>query len=233
MTLAVSWQNGAKAGLAPVLWVPCRPNGASAPQNNRRRQGADNRRMTSPIVIATRESRLALWQSHVRKRPAYRPGGACRPPAGAMTRRRATRSSISRCPRLAAKGLFVKAGGGAQRGAGPTWPCTRSKTMPWSCRGFVLAAVLVRGTRVTPSSPTTTPAWPGCLQGLRGQLSLPRDPTAGAAPWFARPSPCVATSTPGCASSMKAATTPSCWPPPASSSWVWAPASGPGSRVDR
>ena len=43
------------------------------------RQGADNRRMTSPIVIATRESRLALWQTeHVKARLQTR--WAC-PPA--------------------------------------------------------------------------------------------------------------------------------------------------------
>jgi porphobilinogen deaminase len=85
----------------------------------------------SSIVIATRESRLALWQAEHVKALLGRQGHDVSL-LGMTTRGdQILDRSLSK---VGGKGLFVKELERRSRRAGPTSPCTRSRTCRWTCR---------------------------------------------------------------------------------------------------
>ena len=175
--------------------------------------------MASSIVIATRESRLALWQAeHVRDLLAQRFG-----PGRAAGHDHARRPDSRPHAVQGRRQGPVRQGTGDRgwRRAAPTWRCIAQRRAHGSAEGFALACVLERE---DPRDAFVSPRYQRLAdlpQGARvGTSSLRRQvqllalrPT-----WWS--SRCAATSTRGCASSTKASTTPSCSPPPASSAWA-------------
>jgi len=86
---------------------------------------------TAPWVIATRESRLALWQAeHVRDLLRQR---SDRPVELLGMTTKGDQILDRSLSKVGGKGLFVKELEVALEEGRATWPCTRSRTSPWSC----------------------------------------------------------------------------------------------------
>jgi hydroxymethylbilane synthase len=154
--------------------------------------------MTTAITIATRESRLALWQAeHVQARLGAELGITAAL-LGMTTRGdQILDRSLSK---VGGKGLFVKELETALAEGRAQLAVHSLKDVPMELPdGFVLAAVLERedprDAFVSNDYPSLAELPPGAVVG---SSSLRRV----------------------CASSTKAATTRSCWPPPASSAWA-------------
>jgi hydroxymethylbilane synthase len=191
-------------------------------------RNSSNIQTAQKIVIATRESQLALWQAeHVKARlMALHPGLEVELLGMTTQGDQILDSPLSR---IGGKGLFVKELEVAMAEGRADLAVHSIKDVPMDLpQGFELTAISSAKTRAMPSSPTNIPAWKPCR------------PAPGSAPpaCAARPScapacriwtwtPCAATSTPACASWTKASTTPSCWPPPDSSAWASMRASPP------
>jgi hypothetical protein len=175
------------------------------------------------IVIATRQSRLALWQAeHVREllRGLY---PDCRVELLALSTRGDEILDTS-LAKIGGKGLFVKELELALADGRADLAVHSAKDVPMDLpAGFALGAMLSARTRAMPSSPTNSMLWMRC----------PR------APWSAHPAcgarhsfaaairsfwcqACAAVSTPASPSWTAAITTPSSSPLPASSGWGWA-----------
>jgi hydroxymethylbilane synthase len=83
----------------------------------------------SNFVIATRESRLALWQAEHVKALLTAQGHAVSL-LGMTTR--GDQILDRTLSKVGGKGLFVRNWKSPSRKAAPTLPCTRSRTCPWS-----------------------------------------------------------------------------------------------------
>ncbi len=93
-------------------------------------------------MIATRESRLALWQAEHVKALLEQRGHDVQLLGMTTQGDQILDRSLSK---VGGKGLFVKELEVALEEGRPTWPCTRSRTCRWSCpTGFALACVMER-----------------------------------------------------------------------------------------
>ena len=119
--------------------------------------------------------------------------------------------------KVGGKGLFVKELETALEDGRADLAVHSLKDVPMDLPdGFVLAAVLERE---DPRDAFVSPRYATLAAAAAGRVRrhLEPAPRGAAARPAARPaasSRCAATSTRGCASSTKATTTPSCWPPP-------------------
>jgi hydroxymethylbilane synthase len=172
-----------------------------------------NASIVTPVVIATRESRLALWQAeHVRDR-LQQELGLPTELLGMTTRGdQILDRSLSK---VGGKGLFVKELEVAMEAGQAQMAVHSLKDVPMELpEGFALVAIWSARIRATPSSRTAMPAWPSCRRA-------PAWAPPACAAWCSSrrcgptcaSSRCAAIWTRGCASSTRAATTPSCWRP--------------------
>jgi hypothetical protein len=172
------------------------------------------------VVIATRESPLALWQAeHVQS--LLREHGAEVDLLGMTTR--GDQILDRTLSKVGGKGLFVKELETALEERRADLAVHSLKDVPMDLApGFVLAAVLERE---DPSDAFVSPrhaSWRDLPQGSPSCRPAPSSAPPACAGWCScsRSGPtcgssrCAATSTPGCASSTKASTTRSCWPRP-------------------
>ena len=172
--------------------------------------------MSQNLLIATRESRLALWQAeHVRDLLTQR-FGATVELLGMTTR--GDQILDRTLSKVGGKGLFVKELETALEEGRAHLAVHSLKDVPMDLpEGFELATVLERE---DPRDAFVSPRY-ASIDALPHVAPRSAPPACAAwcnsvrcAPiwWSSR---CGGTSTPACASSTKAATTPSCWPPPA------------------
>ena len=172
--------------------------------------------MPVTLVIATRESRLALWQAEHVATLLQTSASASPSTLLAMTTRGDQILDRS-LAKVGGKGLFVKELETALEDGRADLAVHSLKDVPMDLpAGFALAAVLERedprDAFVSNRFATLAELPQGAVVGtssLRRVVQLRR-----CAPTCAS-SRCAATSTRGCASSMKATTTRSCSPPPA------------------
>ena len=175
----------------------------------------------SKLVIATRESRLALWQAeHVKALLEQR--GHQVSLLGMTTRGDQILDRV--LSKVGGKGLFVKELEVALEEGRADIAVHSLKDVPMELpEGFALACVMEREDP-RDAFVSSRVRRPGRIAARRGGGHLQPAPRGAAALAASRPedrSRCAATWTRACASWTKASTTPSCWRRPASSGWVW------------
>ena len=168
------------------------------------------------LVIATRQSALALWQAeHVRARlRSALPGLRCRAARADHAGRPPARSR--RSPTSAARGSSSRSSSRQWPTAAPISQCIRSRTCRWTCRrASSLAAIMARE---DPRDALRVRALSLARGASRGQLGrhvepAPRGAAARALSGARASSRCAATSTRGCAGSTRASMPRSSSPP--------------------
>jgi hypothetical protein len=177
------------------------------------------------ITIATRESRLALWQAEHVKALLEALGHTVHLLGMTTKGDQILDRSLSK---VGGKGLFVKELEVALEEGRADIAVHSLKDVPMDLPpGFVLACVMERedprDAWVSPACSGLSDLPPDAVVGtssLRRLVLLREALTAWGARTFAS-NPCVATSIPDCESWTRVSTTPLCWPRQVSSAWDW------------